>query len=56
MARIARVVAAGIPHHVTQRGNRGVTTFLTDEDYQTYIVFWSPNGAGSAPWRSGPIV
>jgi putative transposase len=38
MARIARVVAAGIPHHVTQRGNRRLTTFFTDEDYQTYIA------------------
>jgi len=38
MARIARVVAAGIPHHVTQRGNRRLTTFFTDEDYRTYIA------------------
>ncbi len=38
MARIARVVIAGIPHHVTQRGNRRLTTFFTDEDYQTYIA------------------
>ncbi len=38
MARIARVVAAGIPHHITQRGNRRLTTFFTDEDYRTYIA------------------
>lgn len=38
MARIARVVAAGIPHHVTQRGNRRLTTFFTGEDYRTYIA------------------
>src|SRR5512136_1671446 len=37
MPRIARVIAAGIPHHVTQRGNRRLTTFFQDEDYQTYI-------------------
>jgi REP-associated tyrosine transposase len=37
MARIARVIAAGIPHHVTQRGNRRMTTFFGDEDYQAYI-------------------
>lgn len=38
MARIARVVVAGIPHHVTQQGNRRHTIFFTDEDYQTYIA------------------
>jgi len=37
MARIARVIATGIPHHVTQRGNRRMPTFFRDEDYQTYI-------------------
>jgi putative transposase len=37
MARIARVIATGIPHHVTQRGNRRLTTFFRDEDYQAYI-------------------
>ncbi len=37
MARIARIIAAGIPHHVTQRGNRRMTTFFRDEDYQAYI-------------------
>ncbi len=28
MPRIARAVAAGIPHHVTQRGNRRQRTFF----------------------------
>ena len=37
MARIARVVAAGYPHHITQRGNRRQQTFFNDEDFQTYI-------------------
>ncbi len=37
MARIARVIAAGIPHHVTQRGNRRLTTFFGNEDYNSYI-------------------
>lgn len=37
MARIARIIAASIPHHVTQRGNRRMTTFFRDEDYQAYI-------------------
>ena len=37
MARIARVVAPGLPHHVTQRGNRRQQTFFNDEDYQAYL-------------------
>ena len=38
MARIARVVAAGVPHHVTQRGNRRQQVFFSDGDYQTYLT------------------
>jgi len=37
MARIARVVAPGCPHHITQRGNRRQRTFFYDEDYLAYI-------------------
>lgn len=38
MARLARVVAPGVPHHVVQRGNRRLDTFFTDEDYRVYIA------------------
>ena len=37
MARMARAVAPGIPHHITQRGNRRQQTFFMDEDYHTYL-------------------
>ena len=37
MARTARAVAPGIPHHVTQRGNRRQQTFFNNEDYQIYL-------------------
>lgn len=37
MARIARVVAPGLPHHITQRGNRRQQTFFTDDDYHAYL-------------------
>jgi putative transposase len=37
MARIARLVVPGIPHHVTQRGNRREATFFGDEDYRLYL-------------------
>ncbi|OEJ68696.1 transposase [Magnetovibrio blakemorei] len=36
MARLARVVVPGVPHHVTQRGNRRQDTFFCDEDYEVY--------------------
>jgi REP-associated tyrosine transposase len=41
MVRIARVVAPGVPHHVTQRGNRRQQTFFNDEDYQAYLELMS---------------
>jgi REP-associated tyrosine transposase len=37
MARLARVVAPGLPHHVTQRGNRRQKTFFCDEDYESSV-------------------
>jgi putative transposase len=38
MARLARVVAAGSPHLVTQRGNRGQNVFFSDHDYSLYLA------------------
>jgi REP-associated tyrosine transposase len=37
MARLARVVVPGMPHHVIQRGNRRQETFFCDDDYQAYL-------------------
>jgi len=34
MARIACVVVPGLPHHVTQRGNRREPVFFGAEDYR----------------------
>jgi len=36
MGRIARVVAVGIPHHVTQRGNNRAAVFFDDDDRHYY--------------------
>jgi putative transposase len=36
MPRIARVVAEGVPHHVTQRGNARQQVFHCAEDYALY--------------------
>ena len=41
MARLARVVVPGMPHHVTQRGNRRQTTFFCEEDYTAYLELMS---------------
>lgn len=32
MVRLAQVVAPGLPHHITQRGNRRQETFFWTED------------------------
>ncbi len=36
MARLARVVAVGVPHHLTQRGNNRQPTFFHDDDRLNY--------------------
>jgi len=36
MARLARVVVPGYPHHVTQCRNRRQVTFFSDADYVVY--------------------
>src|SRR3990172_8805444 len=37
MARLARLVIPGLPHNVTQRGNRGQQTFFNEGDYAAYL-------------------
>lgn len=39
MARIARVVVPGIPHHIVQRGNRCQKVFFSDDDRRAYIDY-----------------
>ncbi|MDO8297940.1 MAG: transposase [Caulobacter sp.] len=34
---MARIVVPGMPHHVTQRGNRRQPTFFRDEDYASWL-------------------
>lgn len=36
MPRAPRLVVPGVPHHVTQRGNRRQTTFFKSWDYELY--------------------
>ena len=39
MPRIARVVAVGLPHHITQRGNYQQEVFLDDNDRIQYLTW-----------------
>jgi putative transposase len=52
MARLARVVAPGLPHHVTQRGNRRQPVFFSDDDYAAYRALLAEGcrAAGVAVW------
>lgn len=52
MARLARVVIPGHPHHVTQRGNGRARTFFEDGDYALYRDLLATNckAAGVEVW------
>ncbi len=52
MARLARIIIPGLPHHVTQRGNRREQVFFCDADYEAYIGYLSEaiKRAGSEIW------
>ena len=41
MARLARVVIPGVPHHLTQRGNRRQNVFFGEDDYKAYLELLS---------------
>ena len=44
MPRMARVVAPGVPHHVTQRGVRGIDVFDDDLDRELYVRLMREHG------------
>ncbi|MEO0438074.1 MAG: transposase [Pseudomonadota bacterium] len=37
MARMPRLVVPGYPHQLTQRGNRRMKTFSSDDHYRAYL-------------------
>ena len=39
MPRLARAVAVGCPHHITQRGNNRQDVFFVDDDRRVYLEF-----------------
>jgi putative transposase len=38
MARLSRIVISSVPHHITQRGNRRLPIFFSDEDRTAYLA------------------
>lgn len=38
MARLSRIVIPGVAHHVTQRGNRRLPVFFSDDDREAYLA------------------
>ncbi len=46
------MVVPGLPHHVTQRGNRRQAVFFSEEDYEAYrgLVVEHCAAAGVAVW------
>lgn len=48
MPRLARLVFPGLPHHVTQRGNRRRRTFFSDADCRLYLRLLGRRCAASA--------
>lgn len=54
MARLARVVVPGLPHHVAQRGNRREPVFFGDEDYQAYLdlIAGAAKRSGTEIWAN----
>jgi putative transposase len=52
MSRLARLIVPGLPHHVTQRGNRRAPIFFEDGDYALYrdLLAERCRKAGVACW------
>ncbi len=44
MARIARIVVPGMPHHVVQRGVRRMDIFFSDDDRHAYLDLLAEQG------------
>jgi putative transposase len=52
MARIARVIVPGVPHHIVQRGNRRQDVFLAQGDQIAYLAILKEQSAkyGLSVW------
>ena len=43
MARLPRIIAENIPHHIVQRGNRSQKVFHSDDDKRHYLKILRQN-------------
>ncbi len=52
MARLVGIAIPGLPHHVTQRGNRREAIFFEDGDHEVYLDLLAEQTlkAGVAVW------
>src|SRR5215470_6464082 len=48
MARLARVEAAGYPHHIIQRGNNRQAVFVDAADHQRYLALLQESAAAQS--------
>ncbi|UCH34135.1 MAG: transposase [Armatimonadota bacterium] len=46
MPRVARIVAPGVPYHVTQRGNNRQDVFFADDDRRFYLALLKEQARG----------
>jgi putative transposase len=53
MSRLARMVVPGLPHHVTQRGNRREAIFF-EMEISRFIATCLRSSYASSAWRCGP--
>lgn len=53
MARVARIVVPGCPHHVTQRGNRRAAVFTDDQDRKAYLGYLKKYSGKHGPGHLG---
>lgn len=44
MPRLPRPVFSGVPHHITQRGNRREDVFFSDDDRAAYLTWLKDYG------------
>ena len=53
MARLGRVVVPNVPHHLTQRGNRGEAAFFDDADWRRYLQLLGEHIDGEETGQGG---
>jgi len=53
MARIARIVVPGVPHHITQRGNNQQDVFFVEDDRRVYLELLRTQAQRFGLWIEG---